>query len=491
MIRRIVLLFAVPVLVLFVAGCGNDSTPLESNKRADSPVLQPKIIIPAGATLDSATFNIYVTRPNSQVVNLHRVTADWDETSVTWNSLGSDFATEVSGFFTAAAVGWHSADITALVQDWLDGTYDDYGVVLDQVDQAFPRAIAFSRESGIEEPFLEVCYILNDDTTCEQTVAMADAYIYEADADLNFGDGAFLYTGWEDDDDPENRALLRFELEIAPDETVSLGDFVWHDENQDGLQDGTEMGIEGVTVNLYDCQDNMIAAATTDENGHYLFSELDPGDYYVEFIIPQDHVFSPQDQGIDDAVDSDADPTTGKTDCITLEADGDDLTRDAGLYVMAAESCTYSKGYWKNHAGFGPQDNVVTPLLPIWLGNDDGDKGIPVTDSAIAVDVLVMKTYGYPSNGFAKLYAQLLAAKLNVANGADDSEIADYISTADDFLSNYDWNDWDSLDKEDRQMINDWMEMFDGYNNGNIGPGHCDDMYDEFEYDDENGKSDI
>jgi len=31
---------------------------------------------------------------------------------------------------------------------------------------------------------------------------------------------------------------------------VSIGDLVWNDQNQDGIQDGGEVGISGITVNL-------------------------------------------------------------------------------------------------------------------------------------------------------------------------------------------------------------------------------------------------
>ena len=39
-----------------------------------------------------------------------------------------------------------------------------------------------------------------------------------------------------------------------PDECqIIIGDFIWDDDNQDGIQDGGEMGFDGVDVNLIDC----------------------------------------------------------------------------------------------------------------------------------------------------------------------------------------------------------------------------------------------
>ena len=92
----------------------------------------------------------------------------------------------------------------------------------------------------------------------------------------------------------------------------------------------------------------------------------------------------------------------------------------------------------------------------------------------MAVDLLSQKVYGHPSNGITKLYAQLLAAKLNIVNFANPYEIEDVISDADDFLADYGYEDWDSLDKDQRKMVNGWKSYLDDYNNGLIGPGHCD-----------------
>ena len=39
----------------------------------------------------------------------------------------------------------------------------------------------------------------------------------------------------------------------------SIGDIIWHDNDEDGLQDPGEPGIPGMTVNLFDCDGNLIA----------------------------------------------------------------------------------------------------------------------------------------------------------------------------------------------------------------------------------------
>ena len=41
-------------------------------------------------------------------------------------------------------------------------------------------------------------------------------------------------------------------------------------------------------------------ATTTAGGGQYLFDNLTPGNYYVEFVPPAGYVISPQDQGGND-----------------------------------------------------------------------------------------------------------------------------------------------------------------------------------------------
>ena len=49
----------------------------------------------------------------------------------------------------------------------------------------------------------------------------------------------------------------------------SIGDFVWHDLDADGIQDSGEPGIDNVTVNLLDGKTLRIRSTTTTPNGSY------------------------------------------------------------------------------------------------------------------------------------------------------------------------------------------------------------------------------
>ncbi len=75
---------------------------------------------------------------------------------------------------------------------------------------------------------------------------------------------------------------------------ASIGDTVWHDEDRDGTQNGSEVGIHNATLRLYlddgdgtfeDGGDDAIkATVTTNSNatGNYLFGHLFPGSYWVD-----------------------------------------------------------------------------------------------------------------------------------------------------------------------------------------------------------------
>jgi len=152
-----------------------------------------------------------------------------------------------------------------------------------------------------------------------------------------------------------------------------------------------------------------------------------------------------------------------------------DLGRRIIFYNEAdvLDGCSHTIGYWKTHAGFtGNNPDVVTALLPIWLGTSGGAKSVQVTTAGQVVNI--MSAVG--SNGISKLYAQLLGAKLSIADGADGSAIAAVITAADAFLATHNAADWTSLSKSQKQMVLGWMETLDDYNNGLIGPGHCDEV---------------
>ena len=152
---------------------------------------------------------------------------------------------------------------------------------------------------------------------------------------------------------------------------ASLGDYVWWDLDEDGVQDADEPGLEGVTVTLKDSDGNVVDTDTTDANGAYTFDDLDPGDYTVEFTLPgSDWSFSPQDNAGNDTTDSDADPNSGEVS-VDLSSGENDDTVDAGMTIPS--SYTITKENTSDNFEITPGDPVSFTITikntgKTWLG---------------------------------------------------------------------------------------------------------------------------
>ncbi|MBL7163943.1 MAG: DUF3048 C-terminal domain-containing protein [Anaerolineales bacterium] len=111
---------------------------------------------------------------------------------------------------------------------------------------------------------------------------------------------------------------------------VVLGNYVWLDGDENGVQDIDELPVSGVCVNLYDAEmDELIASTSTDSNGYYGFNVEPERSYYLKFPQPTGKTFTSQDVGANDYADSDVDPDTGTTPAISLTSHG--FSWDAGL----------------------------------------------------------------------------------------------------------------------------------------------------------------
>ncbi len=66
--------------------------------------------------------------------------------------------------------------------------------------------------------------------------------------------------------------------------TASVGDRLWNDANGNAVQDAGETGINGVTVQLLDSSNNVIATTTTSGDGNYTFANLLGGSYTVRVV---------------------------------------------------------------------------------------------------------------------------------------------------------------------------------------------------------------
>jgi len=164
----------------------------------------------------------------------------------------------------------------------------------------------------------------------------------DSDADPNTGyTAAFtLDPNAVDPNDPGTTEIENVDAGFNAFGTVS--GHVFADTNEDGIEDGGEEGVADVTVALYapgddgevgTSDDDFAQATTTDDNGDYTLENVVAGDYYVIFDTPTGFTFSPQDQGADDTVDSDANPEDGRTAIFAVAASTAVAHVDAGLVV--------------------------------------------------------------------------------------------------------------------------------------------------------------
>ena len=132
-----------------------------------------------------------------------------------------------------------------------------------------------------------------------------------------------------------------------------------------------------------------------------------------------------------------------------------DFSLNAAGSTVQVQNCTFTQGYWKNH----PE---AWPVLNLTLG----------TVNYTQAQLLQILNQPVSGNGLVSLAHQLIAAKLNIANGADGTVINSTIAAADaqigplvippigaGFLS-------PASTSAKTQTLDDW-------NNGITGPGHC------------------
>jgi cysteine-rich repeat protein len=99
--------------------------------------------------------------------------------------------------------------------------------------------------------------------------------------------------------------------------------------------------------------------------------------------------------------------------------EGATLAEGSSLAEESETDCAFTQGFWKNHPESWPVDSLT-------LGSVQYTKA------------QVLSIFGQPvkGNGLVALAHQLCAAKLNVANGSDASDINDEVAAADALIGN-------------------------------------------------------
>ena len=127
--------------------------------------------------------------------------------------------------------------------------------------------------------------------------------------------------------------------------------------------------------------------------------------------------------------------------------------------------CVLTQGFWKTHGGNFPPSNPhpnAWPVTSLTLGT--------VTYSQ--ADLLLILNEPVGGNGLISLAHQLIAAKLNVEKGADDTNVAATIAAADTLIGGSFIPPIGSafLPTSETSAL---TSILDDYNNGLLGPTHC------------------
>ncbi len=145
---------------------------------------------------------------------------------------------------------------------------------------------------------------------------------------------------------------------------MTLGNRVWYDTDNDGINDASENGIKGITVRLYkDANaDNVadgaaVATTTTDANGYYSFAALNAGRYIVGAVVPNGYMSSAVN-----AVNPDNN-TDLDDNGVTLsgnEIRGNGITLSAGLEPAGNTNNTYDFGMLPDCTCTSAAGNLLT-----------------------------------------------------------------------------------------------------------------------------------
>jgi hypothetical protein len=208
-----------------------------------------------------------------------------------------------------------------------------------------------------------------------------------------------------------------------------IGDFVWRDNNHNGIQDSGEPGIPGVTVTLKDGIGTLLDVMVTDANGKYLFDELPAGTYKVcvEPSAPISNLFPTIVNAVGSTTANDSNPNCST---VILPTDSsEDLTIDFGYYAIVnipPPFTTYTMGGWGaapsgNNPGWLLATNF-TKVYPSGYVQIGGTKYAKFTSAKAIENFLpstgtpaaLKKSCTNPADTESILAGQILALRLNV-----------------------------------------------------------------------------
>lgn len=346
------------------------TNPLNSNDGDEWDTVELQVDIPAGAT----TMTI-------QLFSRDDLSTGLRPASMTWIGAGFAIVPPATAIDIEKATNGVDADLPTGPQILVGGTVTWTYVVTNTGDVTLNNIVVTDDQIGAISCPLTTLPAAGTMTCMATGIAVAGQY-----ANLATVVGTPEFGGPDvTDEDPSHYVGLL---------TAAVGDKVFRDGNNNGLQDPGEPGVNGVTVELRQSDNTVVATMLTSNGGMYLFEGLAPGDYYVTFINTTGSGSCTIANAGDDALDSDgvpspADPSgnTCITDIFTLTAGQTDLDWDLGL-VYPAASILLEKATNGEDADLptGPQIRVGDPV--IWTYDVTNAGTITLTDIALTDDQL-------------------------------------------------------------------------------------------------------
>jgi hypothetical protein len=147
----------------------------------------------------------------------------------------------------------------------------------------------------------------------------------------------------------------------------------------------------------------------------------------------------------------------------------DSATTTVHVTVDCDHGCTLTQGYWKTHSEFGP-----APYDNTWAKLPNGASTTFFLSGQTWYQVFWTAPAG---NVYYQLAHQYMAAVLNKLNGASSTSAVDAaITAATGFFNTYTPAQAAAFAKQSTVRANalGWAGTLGSYNEGAIGPGHCD-----------------
>lgn len=163
----------------------------------------------------------------------------------------------------------------------------------------------------------------------------------------------------------------------------TIGDFIWHDLDADGVFDAGEPALDGVTVNVYDAGLNIVGSDTTDGSGAYLVTDVAPGTYTVQVDM------TTLPNGANSGVQMVASATVPASINRTVES-GDSITdADFAFHTTA----TIGDQIWHDLDANGADDDG--PYTDAWLDAVTVELIDPVTNGVAATTTTIDGLYSF------------------------------------------------------------------------------------------------